>query len=106
MSAEVQHEQSSAPLVLPAQQRVRPGRGASSPRPRPAWQRRYSRAVIANDLLSISLSGCLYALWGSADGDTVLLGSLLVTALTAASLVTARAYEPSALGQGSLEFTR
>src|SRR4051794_14259589 len=105
MSADVQQEQSTVRPAVPGQQ-GRSGAGGASPRARPVWQRRYTYAVVANDLLSIIASATLYGLWGSADGGTVLAGTVLVTALTAAALATARAWEPAVLGQGSLEFTR
>jgi exopolysaccharide biosynthesis polyprenyl glycosylphosphotransferase len=71
-----------------------------------SWQGRYQGAVVAVDLAAVVSSAALYAGWGRAETTTVLLGGGVVVALTAASLQVARAWEASALGQGSLEFTR
>jgi exopolysaccharide biosynthesis polyprenyl glycosylphosphotransferase len=70
------------------------------------WQRPYVRAVVATDMTAVVISAALYSLWGSASDTTALIAGILVVAMTAGSLGIARAWEPSMLGQGSLEFTR
>jgi exopolysaccharide biosynthesis polyprenyl glycosylphosphotransferase len=89
---------------VPAQQ----GR-SRSPLPSPGrrrWQRRYAYATAATDILAVSVSSALYELWGSADERLVVKAGLVVVALSVVCLVLARAWEPTMLGQGSLEFTR
>src|SRR3712207_4946484 len=70
------------------------------------WQRRYARAAAGTDVLAVALSSASYALWGNAPDLLVVQIGLVVVALSAACLRLARAWEPSMLGQGSVEFTR
>jgi exopolysaccharide biosynthesis polyprenyl glycosylphosphotransferase len=62
--------------------------------------------VVAADLAAVLISTVLYRFWGSATTDAVMVDGVAVVALTVASLVLVRAWEPAVLGQGSLEFTR
>jgi exopolysaccharide biosynthesis polyprenyl glycosylphosphotransferase len=73
---------------------------------RPRWQRRYTSAVVAGDVLAVVTSAGLYSLWGSAGDGSVLVAGMLVALATGTALRAARAWEPSVLGQGSLEFSR
>jgi exopolysaccharide biosynthesis polyprenyl glycosylphosphotransferase len=73
---------------------------------RSRWQGPYTCAVIAVDLTAVLASAVLYGVWGNATSRTMLIAGTVVIAVTAAALGLARAWEPSVLGQGSLEFTR
>ena len=109
MTAELRRDHDSvtrlATVPLPAQ------RAYHGPTMQPAvdrrrWERRYTAGVVAVDLAAVVTSAGLYATWGNARPGSVLVAGVLVVALTAAALRVARAWEPSALGQGSLEFSR
>ena len=92
-------------VPLPAQRG--PRTVSSRPAPdRPRWERRYTGGVVAVDLATVAASTGLYDMWGRAGSLSVLAAGTAVAALTAASMGVARAWEPSILGQGSLEFTR
>ncbi len=105
MSARAQHEHVDV-RTTPAPRR--PGvlflPGAS--RPRPGWQRRHASGVLATDIVSVLASSGLYALWGEAAPQMVLVFGVAVTVLAVAALGVARAWDPAILGQGSMEFTR
>ena len=73
---------------------------------RSRWQGRYTGAVVSVDLAAVVASAALYGLWGNATGGSVVLAGTVVVAITGIALRVARAWEPSVLGQGSLEFTR
>ena len=94
-----------ATVPLPAQ------RTPHAPVPQPApdrlrWQHRYTAGSLPSTWLAVVASAALYGLWGDATSESVLLAGTVVVALTVAALRVARAWEPSVLGQGSLEFTR
>ncbi|MGH3897237.1 MAG: sugar transferase [Pseudonocardiaceae bacterium] len=75
---------------------------------RPLWEIRYARAVAVADLTAMAVSLGLHRWWGQAtgiDGLPFTLALGLMT-LTAVALGFARAWDPSALGQGSEEFSR
>src|SRR4051794_5690125 len=94
-----------ATVPLPAQRS--PYIPVAQPSPeRSRWQGRYTGAVVTLDLAAVVASAALYGLWGNARTSSVLLAAAGVVVLTAVSLRVARAWEPSVLGQGSLEFTR
>lgn len=73
---------------------------------RPRWETRYTIAVSAIDLAAVTASTALYGLWGTALVGTVAVLGAAVVALTAVCLLVGRAWDPTALGQGSIEFTR
>lgn len=73
-------------------------------------QRRYSRMVIAGDVLTVAAcvgAGIMLGLSGSPAADRALIVSGLLSAvLLIGSLVVARAWGPGVLGQGSTELFR
>jgi exopolysaccharide biosynthesis polyprenyl glycosylphosphotransferase len=72
----------------------------------PRWQTRYGVAVVVSDLASIVASAALYNVWGSAPALGNLLPGAVVVAFTAVALMLARAWDPTVLGTGSVEFSR
>src|SRR5687768_8957170 len=77
-----------------------------APSGRSRWQRRYTCSIVATDLAAVSIAAGLYAWFGHALAVTVAIAAPVVLALAATALGIARAWDPSVLGQGSLEFTR
>lgn len=109
MSAELRRDfggvAPDARVPLPAQRAPHePDRQPSPERQR--WQERYAAGVIAVDLAAVLASGAFYGAWGHATNESVLTVGTAVLAVTVMALRLAHAWEPSALGQGSLEFTR
>jgi exopolysaccharide biosynthesis polyprenyl glycosylphosphotransferase len=108
MTAEMQWRHDDVDRLVAMAVPVQRGRspGPSTPPDRRRWQRRYARAAAGTDLLAVSVSSALYAVWGSAEDLLVAQAGLVVVALSAICLRLARAWEPALLGQGSWEFTR
>jgi exopolysaccharide biosynthesis polyprenyl glycosylphosphotransferase len=104
MNLDVRPRQAGPRAVVPRPLRAQVRPAVASTRPR--WQTRYTRMVVAADLAAVLISTVLYRFWGSATTDAVMVDGVAVVALTVASLVLVRAWEPAVLGQGSLEFTR
>jgi exopolysaccharide biosynthesis polyprenyl glycosylphosphotransferase len=109
MTAELRRDlggvEGHAGVPLPAQRAPR----IPSPPPAPdrsRWERRHTAGVVAVDLAAVVAAAALYRVWGGADGASVLVAGTAVTAVTVAALGVSRAWESSALGQGSLEFAR
>ena len=92
------------PIDVPVQQAHSPVPAPSSGRRR--WQRRYAMAAATTDILALLLSSVLYDFFGSAGDLLVLKVGVQVVALSVVCLSLARAWDPSMLGQGSVEFTR
>jgi exopolysaccharide biosynthesis polyprenyl glycosylphosphotransferase len=75
---------------------------------RPRWEIRHAQAAAFMDLSAIVVSLGLHKWWGDAPGHHHLrevIGLALIT-LTVVALGFTRAWDPSALGQGSEEFNR
>lgn len=72
----------------------------------PPWLARFTASVVAADITAVVVSSALYAWWGTAALDTLLVGTAVVTVLTALALLVARAWVPGVLGQGTTEFAR
>lgn len=75
---------------------------------RPHWQIRYARAVIAADLVAMTVSIGLHEWWGQAanfSSLSVVLGLVLLV-MTVVALGLSGAWDPPSLGQGSEEFSR
>lgn len=108
MTAEAQRVHGDVDRFVAVDIPLQPG-CSRTPLPAPErrrWQRRYAVAAAATDLLSVAASSAFYALWGNAPDWLVLLGGAVMVGLSVACLGFARAWEPSLLGQGSVEYTR
>ncbi|WP_233159742.1 sugar transferase [Pseudonocardia sp. MH-G8] len=75
-------------------------------RPGPRWQRWYRTGAVVSDLLAVAVSSALYAQWGQASLQVVLVIGAVVLVLTGAALGVARAWDPMVFGHGSAEFSR
>jgi exopolysaccharide biosynthesis polyprenyl glycosylphosphotransferase len=109
MTAELHRHHSGATRhatdSLPAQRAPYVPTGQPPPE-RSRRKRRQTGAAVTVDLAAVLASATLYQVWGSAKAGSVVVAGAAVVALTAVALRVARAWDPSVLGQGSLEFTR
>jgi len=75
---------------------------------RPAWEKRYRKAVIATDLIAIGLSELMHQVWGARAPSRQLHVEFLILEFAAAVLIlrTVRAWDATELGRGPDEYTR